>query len=928
MSAASRRRRAIEDRASVSGGGVTARGGEGTGVAALPHTAGPEEAAGLDPACLGGKAANLAALGRAGLPVPPWFCLTTAVFREVYARLSAEIERALADLDHEDRAALERAAARARELFLAAGLARPDREALLARFDAAFPAGAFVAVRSSARGEDSARDSFAGQMDTYLFVERAALEEKVLSCFASAFSARALLYRRLRGLPLAARGVEAAVIVQRMIESRAAGILFTANPTSGERGEAVISAGLGLGEGVVGDLVESDTYFLDLASGAVRERVIAQKRARVAFDRGRGGGTHVVPVSEDEGARPALAPSEIGALADLARRAEAHFGAPQDIEWALDGDGRAYILQARPITTLDRRRETIFDNANIVESYPGLSLPLTFSFARAAYERCFRESSRMFGVPERVLAERHDVHANLLGLVEGRIYYNILNWYDLFTLVPGFEGALPAWEKALGLRRRFLRPPPRESAARRLARIPVKLRMVRRILTLFATLDRRVAAFRAAFDDVHAEFRAVDLASIDAHAALEIYERLERRLLGPYAISVVNDFFAQQLHEAVGKLVSRWDLGDPASLRNDLLCGEKGMESVEPVRSALGLAAAVRADARLLALFEDGRAERDVWRAIHEEPGFAAFREALGRHIALYGDRTLHELKLETPPADEDPTFLVAMLRNYLRGGQEIGAMEARERAIRDAAEAALAAKLRGKPLRRRLFGYVLGRCRRAVKNRENLRLLRTRAFGMVKRLFRAIGRRFAEARLLDDPLDIFWLTIEEVAGTIRGACPTRDLRALVALRKREYEGFAKKAPAPRVTARGIVYAADLAGEEAPPPAAGASGQELRGVGCSPGRVRARAKVILSPEAPMDIRGEVLVAPMTDPGWVFLMVAAGGIVSEKGSLLSHTAIIGRELGIPTVVGVKGATRAIADGRTVEIDGKAGTVTLL
>lgn len=248
--------------------------------------------------------------------------------------------------------------------------------------------------------------------------------------------------------------------------------------------------------------------------------------------------------------------------------------------------------------------------------------------------------------------------------------------------------------------------------------------------------------------------------------------------------------------------------------------------------------------------------------------------------------------------------------------------MESRERTIRDAADAGVRERLAGHPLRRALFGFVLGQARKMVRNRENLRLARSRAFGMAKRVFRRLGAILAERKLLAAAEDVFYLGVDEVIGAVRGHSLTRDLAALVALRRRDNEGFAKRTLAPRIVTHGPVAAARL--EEAVP-AAAAGAEVLRGLGCSPGRVRARAKVVTDPRHDLEVSGEILVAPMTDPGWVFLMVAAAGIVVEKGSPLSHTAIIGRELGIPTVVGVVGATDRIQTGDLLELDGQAGTV---
>lgn len=890
---------------------------------------GPEDAA-RAAGRLGGKAENLLALSRAGLPVPAWICATTAVFADVEERARPEIEAALAAVRSDDRAALEAASARILAAFRRAGLREEDRVALAECARAAFPADALLAVRSSALGEDSARDSFAGQLDTYLFVPREDVPARVVDCFASAYSARALLYRRLRGAA-AARPVEAAAIVQLMVDARAAGVLFTANPTTGDRSEAVISAGLGLGEGVVGDQVETDVYHVDLATGAPRGETIATKTAAVAFDRTRGRGTRVVPVPAGEGARPALAPDEVAALAVLGRRVEELFGgAPQDIEWAIDRAGRLALLQARPITTLARGRERIFDSANVVESYPGLSLPLTFSFARQAYEATFLEASRVLGMPERTIAEnRAAVHAHLIGLVDGRIYYDILNWYRLYLLVPGFERLVPAFEKALGLARRFIAPR-RRSAVERLRALPAQARIVFAIAREGLRLEGTVRRFFAAFEEVRAEFCRRDLAALEASELLELHELLCRRLLGPYAVSLLNDLFTQQSFELLRKLIERWRIADdPARLRNDLLCGEAGMESVEPVRSALELAAAIRAEPRLLALFEGEGCGADVLAAIERDPALAPFRAALARHLERFGDRTLHELKLETPPASEDPEFLVAMLRNYLRGGRDLATMGARERELRAAAEAAVAGQLAQHPLRRWIFGRVLAFVRRTVRHRENLRLARTRAFGMVKRIFRALGRRLAEAGRLGAAEDVFWLTVEEVAGEVRGGGVTRDLWALVELRKKDYAELARREPPGRVVTYGLPYAGGVSSPASASARARQSpsgeAEELRGIGCVGGVARGRAKVILDPKQDLRVNGEILVAPMTDPGWVFLMVAAAGLVVERGSPLSHTAIIGRELGIPTVVAVKDATRRIRDGEMIEIDGRSGVV---
>jgi pyruvate,water dikinase len=879
-----------------------------------------------DGALLGGKAARLAELGAGGLPVPPWFCVTTRVYASVVAGLRTRIEALLAPLRIDDRAGVRAASAELRELIRGAALPASDRAELMTRFDAAFAAGARVAVRSSVVGEDSAQDSFAGQMDTYLHVTRDQVVERVLDCFASAYSERALAYRLLRRQNGATLEVSAAVLVQLMVDSRASGVLFTANPTTGQVGEVVISAGLGLGEGIVSGLVETDTIFADLASGAIQHETVVEKRSRIVFDGERGVGTRMDVVAAAEGDPPCLTHAQIGALVALARRVQEQAGKPpQDLEWAFDARGTCYLLQARPITTLGRGRESIFDNSNIVESYPGLVQPLTFSFARGGYEHIFRENARLLGAPEYLVEQHHHVYQSLIGLLDGRAYYNILSWYALFQLVPGFEWALPAWEKALGLTR--LVRPRRYSRRERLALLPARVRVYGAIIRLFFRLEKHIAGFFATLGEMQAEVARAPLAELSSHELVELADKVQRKVMPAYAISPLNDSFGQQLHAALGQMIDQWKLGDTVALRNDLLCGESGMESVAPVRSILAVTDAIRALPALRARFDAPAATpAELWREMREH---APVRALLDEHLRLYGDRTVHELKLETVTLDEDPTFLVTMLRNYLVGGQANVDMEKREHEIRARGEAQAKRALGFRPGRRWLFGYALRRLRAAVRDRENLRFARSRVVGMVRRIYRELGRRLAEDQQLAAPRDIFWLGTDEISAAVRGQSLSRDLKALVAQRQREYEGFAKARPGARVHTYGLVYApSNSFTGVSTGPISGDDAKILRGTGCGAGRVEARAKVILDPQSNLEVRGEILVAPSTDPGWVFLMVAASGLVAEKGSLLSHTAIIGRELGIPTVVGVKDATRIVQDGARVVLDGGAGTLEIV
>jgi len=890
------------------------------------------DAAALPESVVGGKAKALGRLVELGFPVPPWFCVTTSVYQRALGDLEAGLAATLAGVDFSDRAAVRAAATQIQAEIRARRLAREDKQELLERFDATFEAGSWVAVRSSAVGEDSACDSFAGQMESFLFVRRTDVADRVLACFASAYSERALIYRQARRRSNA--GVRVAVIVQKMIDSHVSGILFTRDPTAVASTQAMVSAAFGLGEGIVSGAVESDTFLVDPASGTVTTRNIREKSSRVVFDAASGHGTRIESVEAREQRTSTLTLEEVIAIVETGRRLERVFEAPQDVEWAVDGRGAFFLLQTRPITTIAANgRETIFDNANIVESFPGLSLPLTFSFFRAAYELVLVQASRRYGVSEEVLtANRRALHANLVALIRGRIYYNLGNWYRLIEILPGCEWMLPGWEEALGIAPLSKRPAAKHSLSRGLAVAFSRLRVAGRFLSELLALDRdvehAVSLVRAATSDL----RARDLATLGAHELLELSELLMRRLFEPYAVQNSNDDAAQQFFALLGRLMRRWSLGGD-DLRNDLISGERGMESVEPVRSLLNLTAAVQKDARLSSLLEGSQSDAVVWQSLERdpEPAFGNFRRLAARHIELYADRVLCELKLETPTLEDNPSMLIAMIRNQLRAGARPDVLEGRKRESREQAEAAIAERLRSHPLRRRVFGFVLSQARRTIKNREALRLARSRAIGLFKRIYRQIGQRFADQKLIGAAQDIFYLTVDEIEGAIRGGNVVDDLHDLVALRKRDYEQYETEAPASRIATRGIVRGASFLDAQ---DSANASlrcesedcGEDtLRGIGCASGKVSARVMVVHDPTDDLDACGRILVTRTTDPGWVFLMVTAAGLVSEKGSPLSHTAIIGRELGVPTIVGVEGATRRIVNGQRVEIDGRSGTV---
>ena len=299
------------------------------------------------------------------------------------------------------------------------------------------------------------------------------------------------------------------------------------------------------------------------------------------------------------------------------------------------------------------------------------------------------------------------------------------------------------------------------------------------------------------------------------------------------------------------------------------------------------------------------------------------FVSGLRHHLEQFGDRSLEELKLESACFRDDAQSLLRLISTYAASDVDMEKLDEHRRETRSKAVARLRIALRGRPLRRLLIGWTLSLARRSIRYRESSRLDRARAFGIVRAIFRSLGKNLADEGALNDPGDVFYLTVDEVLGFITGASVNQTLQGLVVQRKADLERYKSFSPAERIRSQGTVRL-NVVPPKIHTPARHGNGT-LHGTGCSAGLVTAEAVLVHNPADAGDVQGKVLIAEMTDPGWVFLMVSAAGLVVEKGSLLSHTAIIGRELGVPTVVGVEGATELIRNGQVIQVNGQTGEI---
>jgi pyruvate,water dikinase len=375
-------------------------------------------------------------------------------------------------------------------------------------------------------------------------------------------------------------------------------------------------------------------------------------------------------------------------------------------------------------------------------------------------------------------------------------------------------------------------------------------------------------------------------------------------------------------HGLLRKRTQQWCRGGGEQLYNDLLCGSGGMISAEPAMRVRAMAETARSDPGLAAALCDGSLP-EIRRTLRENP---TFTEKFQEYLDIFGDRCMEELKLESPTLHDDPLPLlrsVGQLARRLAQGEKPAAAE-QEMTQRQRAEAQVRAALRWHPLRRLIFSWILRNARARIRDRENLRFERTRLFGRVRRILVELGKQLEALDQLDEPRDIFYLELNEILGFIDGTASCADLRGMVAVRRAEFDRYrSESAPADRFETRGIVHQGNAYKGKAV--VEDLTGDRREGLGCCPGVVRGRVRVITDPRGATLRSGEILVAERTDPGWIMLFPAAAGLLVERGSLLSHSAIVAREMGIPAVVSLSGVTRWLRDGDVVEMDGGKGVV---
>ena len=848
-------------------------------------------------ALVGGKGAHLGALSRIeGIRVPDGFCVTTHAFRQIMAQAAPSVEHLLdqlASLNPDDREAIRTLSARIRRTIediaipgdLAAAITRA-----LSRLGEQTP----CAVRSSATAEDLPTASFAGQQDTYLnVVGPTEILRHVSRCWASQFTERAVTYRQRNGIDH--RTVAMAVVVQRMVFPRASGILFTADPVTGNRRVATVDAGFGLGEALVSGLVNPDVF--KVRDGDVVARTIAAKQRAVnALPTG---GTQAVEIDPQRQEEPALTDAQAVRLVHLGRRIEEYFGCPQDIEWCL-ADDDFQIVQSRPITTLFPLPETADQGNRIYVSVGHQQMmtdpmkPLGLSMWKLTAMAPMTEAGgRLFVDATRALSTPAG-RTGLLDLV-GRgdpltrdALETVLDRDDFLPLLPD---PAPGTSPAGGA------PAP--------------------IATDPAVVDGLIERSRASIDALRR-----DIATKAGPALFdflpEAFEEHKRVLTDPLNHQAIMAgmeatwWLNDKLHEWLGEK----NAADTLTLSApDNITSEMGL-------ALLDVADVIRPHPEVVAFLQN--VEDDSFLdELPKHAGGTRARDAIEGYLDRYGMRCAGEIDITRPRWRESPSTLVPAILDNVRNFEPGAAQRRFEQGRQEAwkKEQDVLNRLRALPdgeSKADETQRMIKRVRTFIGYREYPKYDIVTRYFLYKQALMKEAERLVQAKVLPEKEDVFYLTFQELHDAVRS---NRVDDRLVRQRKEAFQTYHALTPSRVLTSEGETINGAHRRDDVPDGA-------LAGLPVSGGTVEGRARVILDMGQADLEPGDILVTAFTDPSWSPLFVGIAGLVTEVGGLMTHGAVIAREYGLPAVVGVDRATRLIRDGQRIRVHGSDGYVEIL
>ena len=730
-----------------------------------------------------------------------------------------------------------------------------------------FKESSIFAIRSSSSFEDGTEKSFAGQFNTFLNIPYDDVISKIKECKETRVTEG--LEKYIKEANLKVEELKINVIVQEMIDAEKSGVIFTANP-QGILNETVIVVGNGTGNNIVEDKVNTTAYYYN-------------RNDEIYY-------------YESQGNSVNLTSNQVKEIIEIVKKLENIFGDKLDIEFAIKND-KIYILQARKITTLDTQREVVLDNSNIVESYPGISLPLTQSFVKEVYYQIIKSALLRLTNDEKTVSLYDKNIQDMVAAANGRIYYQISNWYDILKILPFSKKIIPMWQEMLGIENKKVQEKSEFKVSNK-----VKIKVIKNFFKLLQENEKEMQELTIFFESVQQYHKQKYKENMTNIELINLYEDLKDKIMQKWDLTLVNDMYAFIYTALVKKSIK------DKNIANLVIGNVNNLESMKPIEKLIELSIYAKNNDKYLEL-KNINCDEDYYLYL-SKINDTEFYKLLTDYIEEYGDRNVEELKLESKTFRTNPIIFINKLINYIED-ENLEEYLDKKSTIKD--EITLSSNVK----------KYLHKAEMGIRYREKSRLSRSKLYGIMRKIVLDIARNFVKEEIIENEYDIFYLYYNEILEVINK--DKNDIKELIAQRKVEYKMYEKIPVFSRLVYNNTIVNkkhTNINNENID-----AIENILQGIPCSSGKVKGEVIVVDSNNIlNVDSKDKILVAKMTDPGWVYLITRAKGVIAERGSLLSHTAIISRELNKPAVVGVKNITRILKTGDIVELDATNGKIT--
>ena len=866
---------------------------------------------------VGPKAASLFRLSRAGLAVPPGFCITGAVFREHLERnnLADRIKSAADELAQTNPEAKAAVLSNLRKAIIEAPLSETARQEIKHHYLAL--GAKHVAVRSSGTAEDLPDHSFAGQYDTYLGI--AGMKDclkAIKKCWASLWTRRAYEYREKNGFHHLT--INMAVIIQSLIAADTSGVIFTADPVTGRCGSIVIEACFGLGEALVSGKVTPDRFVINKSNLKILSQNISEKKIERVLEHN--GLVKEKTVPTERSTVCCLDTKQVKRLAKFARKVETEFGSPQDIEWAICGK-KIFFLQSRPITALPPEKSwedrQIWCCNPAKEVIPDVATPATLSIIDAIFGDFMNPLFNM-------LCMERGEHP-VFGLVAGRIYFNANIWGAVFRDLPGTKELdftkLTGSHKGLQQVVERLRNAVEEDLPdMKFSRLKFFLKIPLTIVGALGNTPEKGRCILAKVGVDNEKWSCLDASSLATEQIVTYCQEIMTdfsELLGN-ALYLFSILTALPIFDMVR---TKW-LPDGNTNAGKLLAGIGGMADAVAGLDIWRLAATADSKAEVKELILSNNNWCTIERKLSETDSGREFLTEWSRFMLLHGHHCRGELELYNKRWIETPDYILNFVRSHITQMDKIDPVQnfAKAAKQRGQLERQCRKQLRN-PIKRMIFNLLLARVQNGSVFRENIKSEVIKLLTAMRKLLIELGKRLSSEGVLKNNDDIFFLKIEEIAPVINSKADF-DIRRIIADRRAEYNKNCSVTPPDVVIGK-------FDPDSYIPVAIDEDTETLNGLGVSPGVAIGKARVILRADTEEQLlAGEILVAPFTDPGWTPYFVPAAAIVMDEGGVISHGSIVAREYGIPAVVNVGSGTKIIKTGQTIQVDGNSGVVRII